>query len=421
LRKLITAIDPGITCGAAVLTLDGKPVFVGSKRGWTHQDLLQTILDLGETVVVAGDVYPAPELVEKVSKSLNAVLFTPLIPLSASEKQHLARTYAEQHGLRLRNKHEVDALAAAIKAHQHYKNKFEQIEAHLKETGVRVPLDEVKAMVVRGYSIKRAIRSLSPKPKAAEPKPVVKPRTPQEEQLRNLVEKLKARVRKERERSERFKTLNEELRLQIEALKQETSTLKQKIEETKSEQMTRIQQEREYQRLLDEINVLKERLSSTLSELEEYKQRFDTLKRVRELESKGELILLKPIETFTKEGLENAFKLYEIKPKDTVILLDASGGGATTAEMLARRGVEIIVTRTSMAHHARETFTKHEIPIVPADKIEIEWIEGYPYAQASDLQKAVEELRRTERDRAFEKLETIVEEYRKEREESAAK
>ncbi|MFQ6081380.1 MAG: DUF460 domain-containing protein [Candidatus Bathyarchaeia archaeon] len=416
MRKLITAIDPGITCGAAVLTLDGDLVFVGSKRGWSHQDLLQTILDLGETVVVAGDVSPAPELVEKISKSLNAVLFTPLIPLSASEKQHLARTYAEQHELKLRNKHEVDALAAAIKAHQHYKNKFEQIEAHVKETGVQVPMDEVKAMVVRGYSIKRAVRFLLPKPKGAEPKPVMKPRTPHEEQLRNLVKRLKARVLQERERSERFKTLNEELRLQIKALNQEISTLRQKIEETKSEQMTRIQREREYQRLLDEINVLKRRLSSTLSQLEEYKQRFDTLKHVRELESKGELILLKPIETFTKEGLENAFKLYEIKPKDSVILLDASGGGATTAEMLAKRGVRIIVTRTSMAHHARETFTKHEIPIVPADKIEIEWIEGYPYAKASNLQKAVEELRKAEKDKTLEKLETILKDYRKERE-----
>lgn len=419
MRKLITAIDPGITCGAAVLTIDGNLVFVGSKRGWTHQDLLQTILDLGETVVVAGDVSPAPELVEKVSKSLNAVLFTPIIPLSASEKQHLARTYAEQHELKLRNNHEVDALAAALKAHQHYKNKFEQIEAHVKKAGVQVSMDELKAMVVRGYSIDRAIRFLLPKPKAAEPKPIMKPRTLQEEQLRDLVKKLKARVLQEREKSERFKTLNEELRLQIEALKQEISTLQQKIEETKSEQMTQIQREREYQRLLDEINILKERLSSTLSQLEEYKQRFDTLKRVRELESKGELILLKPIETFTKEGLEKAFKLYEIKPKDSVILLDASGGGATTAEMLAKRGVRIIVTRTSMAHHARETFTKHEIPIVPADKIEIEWIEGYPYAQASNLQKAVEELRKAERDKTLEKLETIVEEYRKEREERA--
>ena len=98
---------------------------------------------------------------------------------------------------------------------------------------------------------------------------------------------------------------------------------------------------------------------------------------MRELESKGELILLKPIETFTKEGLENSFKLYEIKPKDNVILLDASGGGATTVEMLAKRGVRTIVTRTSMAHHARETFMKHEIPIVP-DKIEIKWIEVTP-------------------------------------------
>jgi len=59
------------------------------------------------------------------------------------------------------------------------------------------------------------------------------------------------------------------------------------------------------------------------------------LQRLRELESKGELILLKPIDRFTAEGLERASKLYEIKPGDYVLLLDATGGGATTARKLA--------------------------------------------------------------------------------------
>jgi len=418
-KKLITAIDPGITCGVAVLTLDGDLVFVGSKRGWIHQDLLKTILDLGETVVVASDVSPAPELVKKVSKSLNAVLFTPIPQLSASDKQYLARTYAEQHELKLRNKHQVDALAAAVKAYQHYKNKFEQIEAQFKEKGVQIPMDEVKTMVVKGYPIKRAVGFLLPKPETVKLKPVMNPITPQEEQLRKLVEKLKTRVRKERERSQCFKTLNEELRLQIKVLKQQISTLQQKISETKSEQITQIQREREYQRLREEINILKKRHSSTLTHLKEYKQRFNKLKRVRQLESKGEMILLKPIETFTKDGLEKAFKLYEIKPKDSVILLDASGGGATTAEMLVKRGVKAAVTCTPMAHHARETLTKYEIPIIPTDNIEIEWIEGYPYTKASNLQKTIEELRKAERDKTLEKLKTIVEEYREELEESA--
>jgi len=234
-----------------------------------------------------------------------------------------------------------------------------------------------------------------------------------------LVDKLKTRVLRERQTTERLRASNKELRRQIEELRQEISRLQRKIEEVKSEQTLEIQREREHQRLLDEINLLKERLSSSLFQLEEYKQRFDALKRVRELESKGELVLLKPIEAFTREGLEKAFQLYEIKPKDCVMLLDASGGGATTAEMLTKRGVKIVVTCTSMAHHAQEAFLKHGIPIVFADKVEIEWIEGYPYAKASSLKKAVETLRKEEKTETLKQLETIVKEYREERKEKA--
>jgi len=415
MRKLITGVDPGITCGVAILTLDGSPVFVGSKRDWAPHDLLQVVLDLGETIIVAGDVSPAPELVEKFSKHLNAVLFTPPLPVSTSEKQHLARTYAVQHELELTNAHEVDALAAAIKAYQHYKNKFEQVEAHVKEVNAQVPVDEVKALVVRGHSIKKAIRSLLPKPEEAEPLITAEPKTSQEERLRILVEELKAKVFHERQTAERLRASNKDLRRQIEELRQEISRLKQKIDEVKSEKTLEIQREREHQRLQDEINLLKERFSSSLFQLDEYKQRFDALKRVRELESKGELILLKPIEAFTKEGLEKAFQLYEIKPKDSVMLLNASGGGATTAEALAKRGVKIVVTCTSMAHHAQEAFLKHGIPIVFADKVEIEWIEGYPYAKASSLKKALENLRKEETTETLKQLETIVKEYREER------
>jgi len=415
MRKLITGVDPGITCGVAILTLDGSPVFVGSKRDWAPHDLLQVVLDLGETIIVAGDVSPAPELVEKFSKHLNAVLFTPPLPVSTSEKQHLARTYAVQHELELTNAHEVDALAAAIKAYQHYKNKFEQVEAHVKEVNAQVPVDEVKALVVRGHSIKKAIRSLLPKPEEAEPLITAEPKTSQEERLRILVEELKAKVFHERQTAERLRASNKDLRRQIEELRQEISRLQQKIDEVKSEKTLEIQREREHQRLQDEINLLKERFSSSLFQLDEYKQRFDALKRVRELESKGELILLKPIEAFTKEGLEKAFQLYEIKPKDSVMLLNASGGGATTAEALAKRGVKIVVTCTSMAHHAQEAFLKHGIPIVFADKVEIEWIEGYPYAKASSLKKALENLRKEETTETLKQLETIVKEYREER------
>ena len=412
MKRLIVGVDPGVTVGLAALSLDSSPVFVDSKRDWKFSDLVKTVSELGEPTVIASDVSPASELLEKLSHNFNAVLHAPSISMAADEKHQMAKAYAELHGLKLKNAHEVDALAAALKAYNSYTKKLERVEATMKKQSCELPVDAVKDLVVRGYTVKRAIQTLQASKKVRAP-PVVERPVPETERLKRLAEELRDRLVREKERSKILKEGNRGLQLQIKDLKKKISGFEEKIASVRSEQSARTRREREYALLIDELKQLRAKLREYSTELEAYKQRFNQMQRLRELESQGRLVLLKPIEVFTEVGLEKAFGLFGVRAGDLVLLLDPSGGGATTAETLARRSVKVIVARGSMSHHAVEVFAKYMIPVVQSERLRIEWIEGLPYADSESLRAALRELEQREVAKAYDEVKTIVEDHRK--------
>jgi len=416
MKRLIVGVDPGVTVGLAALSFDGVPISVDSRRNWALSDLIKTISELGEPTIISSDVTPASTLLEKLSVKFNAVLFAPLLSMTADEKHQTARAYAGLHGLKLRNAHEVDALASAVKAYQHYEKKFRQVNARLEKQKLKVSADDAKDLLIRGHTLKRAIQILQG-PEKVQPAPVLKRPVPREEQLKSLIGELEERLSREREKSKRLKAANKEVNLKMKTLKTEISNLQEKIEETRSEQSAQTRREREYHMLLDEVKKAKARITEYSAQLEAYKTRFNQLQRLRELESQGKLVLLKPVEAFTEKGLRKAFQLYGLKAGDHVLLLDPSGGGASTAETLAKRGPKAIVTKGSMSHHALEVFAKYLIPVLPLERLETEWIEGLPYAESESLRKAVKQVGEMEASKAYEEIRTIIEDHRKEVEE----
>lgn len=419
-RKLIVGIDPGLNCGLAVLTFSGEPILVESGRGWSLTKLIERITSLGEPTIISSDVSPAPNSLEKISKKLNAVLFEPVISMSTEEKNQLAKAYVERYNIRLKNMHEVDALAAAIKAYQHFKNKFEQIDAKLRNMKSGFSPDDVKDLVVRGYSMARAIKVLQTSKTLPTPL-VTEGYASQEERLKNLVKELREKLMLEKGRVKLLKEINNELRLKIRELSMEIERLKEILKKAYSEQEFQIRRERKYQQLLDEINFLKNKISAQEAQIEEYKRMLTHYQYLSELESKENRILLKPIETFTREGLEKSFKIYNIKVGDSIYILDSSGGGAATAEMLSKRGVKIIVAKGVMSHQALEVFEKYCIPVIPADKISINWINGLPYTNPEEIEKAIKERKIIKTIEKFEGLKSILDEVIKEAREEEIK
>jgi predicted RNase H-like nuclease (RuvC/YqgF family) len=413
MKHLIVGVDPGVTVGLAALTLNGQPILVESRRSWSFAELIKTITDLGEPTVVSSDVSPASELLERLSHKLNAVLYVPLFSMAADEKRQTAKEYAQLYGLKIMNAHESDALAAAVKAFQHYQRKFEQVEVRLKRLSLSLPVDDVKNLVAKGHTIKRAIQMLQDSKHVVAPQ-IVKRAIPTEEHLKDMIAELEARLAWEQQKSEALRLENRDLRRKVKTLEDEIASQKEITEKVRSRQLSEIRREREYELLSDELQKAKAKLSEYSVQLEDYKQRFDGMQRLRELESQGRLILLKPIEAFSENGLRKAFQLYGIKAGDSVLLLDPSGGGAATAEELAKRGVKVVVARGSMSHQASEVFAAHMVPVVPAEGLKIEWFEGLPHVDSESLRKMVKEASQTEVTEAYEEIKTMLEDHRKE-------
>ena len=145
---IIVGLDPGTTTGIAALNLSGDLVDLISSRAMSSSDVIEWIAARGRPLVVATDVFPTPGAVEKVKRAFNAVLFSPGADMPGVEKIALGREVG------YRNDHERDALAAALSAYKKYKNKFLQV---VKKAPAEVDPDEVKALVVRGYSIENAV------------------------------------------------------------------------------------------------------------------------------------------------------------------------------------------------------------------------------------------------------------------------
>jgi len=413
MKRLIVGVDPGVTVGLAVLSLNGQPILVESKRDWSLPELVKRISELGEPTLISSDVSPASEILKNLSHKLNAVLFVPSISLGADEKRHVARDYADFYGLKLKNAHEVDALAAAVKAYRHYEKKFKHVEARIKRMPIKVSADEVKDLVVRGYSTKQAVQYLQSADKYKAP-PIVRKPVPREEKMKSLIEELQGRLADERRKLKYLRHENRRLRDRIKSLESEILLLKEAIKEIQSEQSAQVRREREYNLLRDELKKTKAKVKEYSAKLEDYKRRFNDMQRLRNLESQGRLILLKPIESFTDKGLQKAFQLYGIKAGDSVLLLDPSGGGPATAEELAKRGIKTVVTKGQMSHNALEIFEKYMIPVVSHEDLRIEWIEGLPYADSESLRRAIKEAGKREVLGVYEQIKTILEDHKRE-------
>ncbi len=416
-RKLIVGVDPGTTCGLAVVDFDSKPLLIDSHRGLTRGEITRIVMRLGEPVVVASDVIPTPEFVTKLARAVNAVLYVPEALLERSEKQEIAETYSRQHGVEVKDTHSRDALAAAVKAFQHYKNKLEQVDAHAKEVGIPIPSYEVKAMVVRGYPMHKAIELLSPKPKGeveTTPQRLTTEITTSN-QAETEIKALRERASLHEERAKRLEELNVRLKQRIESLEAEVSRLRFEAEAMRMEQTLTIRREREYQTLQREMENLRNQLSKAVDEVDDYRTRLERLSHYRALESKEEVLLLKPVEAFTKEGLEKAFRLHNINRGDVIILMDASGGGVSTAEELAKRGIKAVVCGTPMAHQAEEALTIHGILTIPIKDVSVEWVEGYPYTKRLDMERGMRKAAERGMSEAKSELRDIVSTYKEER------
>jgi predicted RNase H-like nuclease (RuvC/YqgF family) len=352
-RYSIVGIDPGTTLGVAMIDLDGKPINVFSSKNCSLSEAVARIIAFGKPLIVASDVTPTPAMVKRIS----SIFASPVHELdeSLSTEEKIAITKGE--GYDYKNAHERDALAACVNALKGYKKKFAQVQ---KKTPSSVDVEEVKALVVKGVSISAAITRLI---NEKEKKKVAKIEESRDEKKRGEeseeILRLRRIIKVKEEKIEMLEELTTVLKAQMEEKERNIRILQHKIDSMRSDRKKEIQAMEEIRRRDNEIQRLSEEVMAHDERNRELQKILKELKGKREVKG-GRRI--KVIKSFSQDAIIELCKRYGLKKGDIVFLDDSSGGGASTAELLAKKGISAVIHDKAVSHFAANTFCDFGIP-----------------------------------------------------------
>ncbi|AEC52145.1 hypothetical protein PNA2_1230 [Pyrococcus sp. NA2] len=409
-KSIIVGLDPGITVGIAAIDLDGNILTVYSEKNMALSEIVRFISDIGHPVIIATDVSPPPGLVEKIARSFKAQLFVPRESLKVEEKNELLRNL----GITVDDDHQRDALAAAYKAYLRYKPKFEHIEARLKEFGLWKKRNEIKALVLSGYSLGEAIMKIKSQERQREEevsteKKVevdIKPYLKRIEELEKEVAEL------ERENAE-LKAIIEEQRKIIEKLER-------RLEEFDEKVRFKVLKEREIRARDERIAMLEQKLREEKRKVEILAKKLAQTKKMRRLELSGKVMPLKFLASLTWKEIEDMEKEFGIKKGDVIYVENPAGAGKRIAEYLIQKGIKALISKHQVPSIIAEEFWNKKIPIlIEGEDIEIIKLDEFVVVRRGDLEKAIEkkirEFEEEERRKELENVLKVIEEYRIER------
>ncbi|CEG12120.1 hypothetical protein MSIBF_A1960009 [groundwater metagenome] len=148
---LIVGFDPGTSVGIGIINFNCEVIDLFSAKNMGINEVVAHIIKFGTVAIVASDVDHIPYSLYKVATALNAKIFIPENSISVSEKVFLTRN------VKYHDAHQRDSLSAALYAYKRYKNLFEKI----KNLGYG---DDVRALVIKGKSLAEAIAETSAEP-----------------------------------------------------------------------------------------------------------------------------------------------------------------------------------------------------------------------------------------------------------------
>ena len=406
-EHIIVGVDPGTTIGVAVLNLDGELKGLVSSRMMSVPDIVSYIREKGKPVVVATDVVPPPATVEKIKRSFKATLFAPNERIAVEEKVKLAKPYG------YKNDHERDALAAAVKAFNAYKNKFAQIDrkapAHMT--------DDVKAMAVGGKAIDAAIEMLRPRPEKPHPKERAAPK-PQETETEARIAEMRELLRRRDEQIRNLQSYVADLRRDMRKMERRMEWQSKTIGDLQQHGIDDVRKGKEVSIRDREISRLKKEVYDERKRNSELRSNIDRLKQIRVLEFRGDKSPVKIIENLSKDAIAACDKKLGLKPGDIVFVRDA-GGGTQAASMLIERSVRVIIRGTFMSHLAEEKFQEARVPVVSKEDVALKIVDDFAVIDPHRLDAAIarwnDAMAVTEKQKSAEWFKGIVDDYKSER------
>ncbi|MFB6134111.1 MAG: DUF460 domain-containing protein [Halanaeroarchaeum sp.] len=408
---VVVGIDPGTTTAVGVVGLDGRILETWSSRTVDGADVTEWIIEHGRPVLVAADVTPMPETVEKLRRSFEARGWTPTADLPVDEKLHRVRNADYD------NDHERDALAAALYA---YDDHAEQIERVTQKVPPQVDHETVVARVLRdGATVESVVDELTESPEGESSGAAEQSQEPNPEQRR--IDNLETQVARLQSHVEDLEAELEEREATIESYEEELSAARR-------EERREARRDREVSHLRWKNDSLEAELEDERRRAEELEDKLERLKTLWKLDhsnftdvdTNGDLVPVKPVEKFSLDALQTADREYGIAEGDVVYLRDASGAGRRTVEQLVEYEPRLVVRDGGgLSDVASRVLFDHEIPVAPAESVTIQEVDELAVARESDVEEAVADWERRAEERKRERksrmVDSIISEHRADR------
>lgn len=432
------------------MDLDGQVLSVKSFKEASRSDVVSHIIGHGKAVLISTDVYPPPKMVKKLSSILKSRIDAPTRFISVESKMGLVENYLNEKSSFTRSKvvrsdeipqnaHERDALAAALKTYKKYQNKLQQIVR--KAAGLnltRSEVDAVKIMFLQGIPISKAMEHVVESRKDTGPEnednselQFKQDRSSKfskdddgslEKHLGN-VSRLEQKVRSQEKELKDLKDQNLKLEDKLGGAQLEISSLKQKNEDLYYQYSQGILEKKEISSKIALIKRLQDKYQHEKELRQSLQENLSSIKNIQALELSKNVVPVKIIESFTREGIKEACDYWKIQEQDVVFLKNSKGGGSHTASLVIKRKIKAVIINDQMSHTAEEEFEKNLIPILALETVDLKMIDKFAVVRADSLRTQIENWKTHIRDRKAhedrKKLLNVIDEYRAKRRRSA--
>ncbi|MDD4256060.1 MAG: DUF460 domain-containing protein, partial [Methanofollis sp.] len=358
-KSLIVGIDPGTTTGIGAVDLDGEVVDLYSSRQMGTADIIEHLRGVGKPLIIASDVTPMPDTVEKVRRAFNAIAYVP--PQDRSVEGKVEMTVGTGYA----NPHERDALSAALDAYRSNKNKFLNIA---KRVPPGFDLDDVRAGVLRGKSIEVVLAELSGRPPAPEEKP-----TAEEAQAEPERDERDERLLQLDRTAKRLKEFVQEIEGGIAEKDGEIARLKRQIRRERSDRGRELQRDIEITKRDAIIKNLRKLLRKEEKRNKRLMKRIEQMKRVEELQIGEGQVPVKAITSLTHDAVGGLLADLGVNEGDVVSVGTTGGWGRSVVrEVAALQVTAVVVPGASLDEqdpHLIAAALAASLPLVPAGAI----------------------------------------------------
>lgn len=389
-KGIIVGYDPGLTVGIAILDLQGEILSLESFKEISRAEIINHIIRYGKPIILSTDVYPPSKTVKKAASILNAKIDSPDKDMSVESKIELVGSYLKEKSDFISsdspNTHERDALAAAIRTYKNYQSKLLLVENRGQSAGLSSQqVEDIKIMFIKGKAISTAIQS------------VVEMNISKEENINknsanknnhiknespctvnpNLVSKYKHRIKAQERQIKNLKARNNILNKEIKGYKNDISKLNHRIDKLYYEYNNNLLYDKEMSSKISLIKKLQDNYNQEKALRMELEEQLESMTSIYSVNPSENVIPVKIIETFTKEGILKACEYWKIKRDDMVLLKSSEGGGSQTASLLINMGVKAVLILDKISHYAEEEFERNRVPLLKINQVDLNFIDQF--------------------------------------------